>query len=129
MVWDDSKRVLEEWLALLDERADARGDCEDQDTVATTLRMALVGCAVPTEGYQKLTRMAVEVDDHLGGGVWSAVSLADRGLDRPSPSWTTTRVHNRATRRVKGYPRQTYPPGRASSSYLTTNSTHAPLSS
>lgn len=42
MVWNDSCRVVDEWFARLDARADASGDSLDVDTVQTTLRMALV---------------------------------------------------------------------------------------
>lgn len=44
MVWDESRRIIEEWFALLDSREDVDGYCEDSDTVTTTLRMALVSC-------------------------------------------------------------------------------------
>lgn len=42
MVWDESRRIIQDWFALLDSRKDADGYCEDLDTVTTTLRMALV---------------------------------------------------------------------------------------
>lgn len=42
MVWDDSRRVVQEWFAVLDLTTNANGACEDADTVQSTLRMALV---------------------------------------------------------------------------------------
>ena len=50
MVWDESRRIIEEWFLLLDSRQDAEGYCEDSDTVTTTLRMALVSLRSPRRG-------------------------------------------------------------------------------
>lgn len=43
MVWDESNRIVSEWIAISDAKADENGELTDPDTVETTLRMALVG--------------------------------------------------------------------------------------
>ena len=51
MVWDESRRIIEEWFVLLDSRIDADGYCEDADTNPTTLRMALVSHFYRYQGF------------------------------------------------------------------------------